>query len=178
MSQAYRIRPAEPRDARGVAELRRMRGVFETILGYPSARDKSSEDYFAAFDDNHHEFVAVIPQEDGGELVIGMAGLVVSSNPRRRHSAGAGILVHRDYQGQGVGRRLMETLLDMADNWLMLVRVELTVFTDNEPAIRLYESLGFAAEGVKRKAAIRGGVYADELMMARIRPEQGKLIDP
>jgi len=50
----------------------------------------------------------------------------------------------------------------------MLVRVELTVFTDNERAIHLYEKFGFVKEGVKRLAAIRNGKYEDVLMMARI----------
>jgi len=78
-------------------------------------------------------------------------------------------MVHKAYQGMGIGKKLMETLLDMADNWLMLVRVELTVYTDNEKAIGLYQKMGFVSEGVKRKAAIRSGQYADEYIMARIR---------
>ena len=51
----------------------------------------------------------------------------------------------------------------------MLIRLELTVFTDNERAIHLYESMGFQREGIRRKAAVRNGVYMDELAMARIR---------
>ena len=78
-------------------------------------------------------------------------------------------MVHADYQRRGVGTRLMEALLDIADNWLMLVRVELTVFADNAGAIALYEKLGFVIEGTKRAAAIRNGRYMDEYMMARIR---------
>ena len=38
------------------------------------------------------------------------------------HGAELGILVHTDYQNQGVGTALMKTVLDLADNWLMLVR--------------------------------------------------------
>lgn len=87
-----------------------------------------------------------------------------------RHSAGFGIMVHRDWQGRGVGRALMEAALDVADNWLMLTRVELTVFTDNARAIGLYKSLGFEIEGTKRMGAIRNGAYADEYYMARLRP--------
>ena len=60
-------------------------------------------------------------------------------------------------------------LLDMADNWLMLLRVELTVYADNERAIHLYEKYGFVKEGVKRKAAISCGQYKDEILMARIK---------
>ena len=66
--------------------------------------------------------------------------------------------------------RLMETLLDLADNWLMLVRVELEVYADNERAIHLYEKLGFEQEGLLRMTTVRNGRYVDEYKMARIRP--------
>ena len=55
-------------------------------------------------------------------------------------------------------------------HWLMLVRVELEVFADNEQAIRLYEKLGFEKEGLLRMTTVRNGRYVDEYKMARIRP--------
>jgi putative acetyltransferase len=61
----------------------------------------------------------------------------------------------------------MTAILDLADGWLMLKRVELCVFTDNERAIALYRSMGFVVEGTKKYAAARGGTYADEYLMAR-----------
>ena len=165
----YRIRPVQAGDGKGINELRRMPGVFENILGIPSERIKRNEDYIAAMDSHVHAFVAVVDESAGAEKIIGMAGLTVSANPRMRHVAGVGIMVHLDFQNQGVGRALMTTLLDVADNWLMLVRVELTVFVDNDRAIHLYEQLGFEKEGLRRKAAIRNGEYTDEYSMARIR---------
>lgn len=69
-----------------------------------------------------------------------------------------------------MGTALLNEILDLADHWLMLVRVELEVFSDNEGAIRLYESLGFQKEGLKRMATVRGGRYVDEYLMARLRP--------
>jgi putative acetyltransferase len=61
----------------------------------------------------------------------------------------------------------MTSLLDIADNWLMLVRVELGVFTDNEKAINLYKSLGFEIEDGKKYAVIRNGKYEYGYIMAR-----------
>lgn len=162
------IRPVQAGDGKGINALRRMPGVFENILGIPSERIQRNEDFIQHLDQNNHQFVAVI-QEAGEEHIIGTAGLGIGANPRTRHSGGIGIMVHADYQRQGVGTKLMEALLDVADNWLMLVRVELTVFVDNERAIALYQKLGFEIEGTKRAAAIRNGRYMDEYMMARIR---------
>lgn len=163
------IRPVCLSDAKGINDLRQMPGVFENILGIPSERIRKTEDYIVNMDNNTHQFVAIIADELGSEKIIGSAGLSVFANNRLRHSAGIGIMVHRDYQGNGVGRKLMETLLDVSDNWLMLVRVELSVFIDNQKAIELYKKLGFEIEGTKRKAAIRNGEYIDEYIMARIR---------
>ena len=78
-------------------------------------------------------------------------------------------MVHKDYQGMGIGKKLMETIIDLADNWLMLKRIGLGVFVDNDRAIKLYKSFGFEVEGTKRCAAIRNGKYEDEFIMSRIR---------
>jgi putative acetyltransferase len=61
----------------------------------------------------------------------------------------------------------MESILDLADNWLMLVRIELDVTEDNERAINLYRSFGFEIEGKKKYSIIKNGKYADLFMMAR-----------
>ncbi|MCL2544511.1 MAG: GNAT family N-acetyltransferase [Clostridia bacterium] len=165
----FTIRPVQPGDGKGINALRRMPGVFENILGIPSERVQFSEEFVQSTNRSSHQFVAVTEDEAGGERIIGTAGLSVYDNPRTRHTGGVGVMVHAGHQHQGVGTRLMEALLDIADNWLMLVRVELTVFVDNAGAITLYEKLGFVIEGTKRAAAIRGGRYMDEYMMARIR---------
>lgn len=166
----FHIRPIRRGDGEGINTLRRMPGVFENILGIPSEQIHRNEEYIARMDGNSHQFVAVA-FEDGGELIVGSIGLEVFSNPRLRHAGGVGLMVHKKYQGQGIGSALMETALDVADNWLMLVRIELGVFQDNVRAIHLYQKYGFEIEGTKRMAAIRGGAYADELMMARIHPQ-------
>ncbi|WP_041720469.1 GNAT family N-acetyltransferase [Alkaliphilus metalliredigens] len=162
------IRPICVSDGKGVNELRRMPGVFENILGIPSERIKRNEDYIVNMGNNTHQFVAVV-KESGEEKIIGSAGLDIFPNSRQRHSASIGIMVHKDFQNSGVGTKLMEAIIDIADNWLMLIRVELTVFADNEKAIHLYKKFNFQIEGTKKKAGIRNGEYVDELMMGRIR---------
>jgi putative acetyltransferase len=44
------------------------------------------------------------------------------------------------------------------------------VFTDNARAIALYQRFGFRVEGTYRAYALRDGVYADALAMARLHP--------
>ncbi|HYL87889.1 MAG TPA: GNAT family N-acetyltransferase [Burkholderiales bacterium] len=68
--------------------------------------------------------------------VVGVGGLdLFPKSPRRRHAAHIGLAVHDKWHAQGVGTALMKALIDVADNWLNLSRLELTVFVDNEPAV-------------------------------------------
>jgi putative acetyltransferase len=64
----------------------------------------------------------------------------------------------------------------MADNWLRIVRLELTVYTDNPAALHLYEKFGFVIEGTHRAYALRDGTYVDTYCMARVRepPSPGR----
>ncbi|MDF2535975.1 MAG: hypothetical protein K0R18_2134 [Bacillales bacterium] len=165
----FLIRPIQTGDGVGINALRRMPGVFENILGIPSERIKRNEDFITNAGPNDHIFVAVTKKENGEQLIIGHIGLIVASNPRKRHSASFGLMVHKDYQRIGVGNALLETIIDVSDNWLKLVRIELTVFVDNEKAIKLYEKFGFEKEGIIRKGAIRNGEYVDEMLMSRIK---------
>ena len=60
--------------------------------------------------------------------------------------------MHDDFQGRGVGKALMQALLDLADSWTPYTRLELTVYADNARAIALYKQFGFDEEGVLQGA--------------------------
>ena len=105
-----------------------------------------------------------------GGVVVGNAGVHPLPHVRRRHAAAIGLAVARSAQRQGVGTALMQALVDWSDRWAQLLRLELTVFTDNTRAIRLYEAFGFRHEGTHRAYALRGGVFADVHTMARLHP--------
>jgi putative acetyltransferase len=102
--------------------------------------------------------------------VVGNLGLETQPTRwRRRHVGQIGMAVRDDWQGNGIGTALMEAALDLADNWLNLTRVELSVFTENAAAIALYEKFGFEVEGTHRRYAFRNGAYVDSYSMARVR---------
>jgi L-phenylalanine/L-methionine N-acetyltransferase len=103
------------------------------------------------------------------EEVVGHLGLETFTRPRRRHVGEIGMAVRDDWQGRGVGTALMEAVLDLADNWLNLMRIELSVYTDNAAAVALYEKFGFEIEGTHRRYAFRNGEYVDAYSMARVR---------
>jgi putative acetyltransferase len=72
----------------------------------------------------------------------------------------------------------MQALCDYADGWAQILRIELTVFADNQRAIALYESCGFRREGLHRGFALRHGRYEDVLTMARLHPSPPALAWP
>jgi L-phenylalanine/L-methionine N-acetyltransferase len=75
-------------------------------------------------------------------------------------------------QGRGVGSTLVAMLLGIAKLRANLRKVQLTVFTDNAPAIRLYRSFGFQFEGLHRFFSRRGDGYVDAYSMALIFDER------
>ena len=77
--------------------------------------------------------------------------------------------VRDDWQGKGVGSALMQAAMDLADNWLNLSRLELEVYTDNEPAIALYKKFDFIIEGTLKNFAFRDGQFVDVYTMAKLR---------
>lgn len=109
--------------------------------------------------------VACVEQEIAGQLNIH----TFPNHPRRRHVGQIGMAVRDDYQGQGVGTALMQAAVDLADNWLNLLRLELMVFPDNVPAMRLYKKFGFVIEGTFVRYAYRDGQYVDTCAMARFK---------
>jgi L-phenylalanine/L-methionine N-acetyltransferase len=103
--------------------------------------------------------------------VVGTAGMhPVGPQLRRRHVMLIGISVDPAFQRRGVGAALMAAMCDYADRWAGVLRLELTVFADNLPAIALYRRFGFEVEGTHRAYALRDGVYVDVHAMARLHP--------
>lgn len=111
--------------------------------------------------------VQLVALNDG--QVIGHIGLDQYARIRQGHVGTVYMGVVLDWQGKGVGSRLMKAVLEVADDWMNLRRIELTVYADNEAAQGLYRKFGFETEGRLRDYAVRDGVFADALSMARLR---------
>ena len=168
-----KIRHAEPADFAAIQETfmqpKAQGGTLQNP--YPSGEmwrerlNKTSADF--------HLLVALV---DG--KLVGNAGLHLTTRRRRTHAADIGMAVHDQYHNLGVGSALMTALIELADNWLNLLRLELTVFTDNNAAIKLYKKFGFVIEGTHLAYALRNGAYADVYAMARLHPKQPLLKKP
>jgi L-phenylalanine/L-methionine N-acetyltransferase len=157
------IRAARIDDFEALSALINLPGFRAGTLRLPYQRPEQTKKWLESQGPNALNIVAQIDN-----VIVGQAGLHPYSG-RRAHAAELGIGVHDDHVGKGVGTALIRELIDAADNWLGFKRLELTVYTDNAPAIRLYEKFGFEREGIRRSYAFKAGAYVDALGMARLR---------
>jgi putative acetyltransferase len=111
------IRRAEPSDADGIAATFRAR---EAALGTLQNPYPSVAAWTERMSRNALQNVVLVALADG--QLVGHAGLHGNENQRRSHAWGLGIAVRDDWQGRGVATRLMEALVDLADNWLGALR--------------------------------------------------------
>jgi putative acetyltransferase len=158
------IRKGEPADAEAIWRCYTSPRVVRETLQLPYRSLESVREFLSKSTDGDHILVGVVDGE-----VVGVIGLHTNPRPRVNHRAEIGMMVRDDWQGKGVGTAIMRAAIDLADKWLNLTRLELTVFTDNERAIALYRKFGFETEGTLRKYAFRDGEFVDVYAMARVK---------
>lgn len=162
-TNSLHIRAASVADWEALAALRELPGVRIGTLRPPFAPPERTRRWLESLDDTD---MVIVAELDGA--IVGLAGLHRHQG-RRQHAADLGMSVHDDYRRRGIGKALLQALIEAADRWLGISRIELTVFSDNEAAIGLYRQAGFVTEGVLKSYALRDGAFADVLAMARLR---------
>lgn len=157
------IRHSEIKDIEGIKEIYAQPSCYAGTLQLPYPSLDKWHKNLENLPENFHSLVAEV---DGA--IVGQIGLQVFTRPRRKHAANIGMGVSEAYRGKGIGSKLLQAALDLADNWLAVTRVELEVYTDNLNAIKLYKKHGFIKEGTAQKYAFRNGEYVDVYLMARV----------
>ncbi len=162
----FSIRAAEPSDAAALARLTNLPGVRHGTLRLPYDAAAPLERRLSA--PGNDCFLVGVLGSGAAETIVAHGGLMPGRR-RRSHVGEVLLLVHDDHVGRGHGTALLLALLDLADNWLGLRRLELDVNADNEAAIRLYRRHGFEVEGTRRGDVLRDGVLIDSHFMGRLR---------
>jgi ribosomal protein S18 acetylase RimI-like enzyme len=102
-----------------------------------------------------------------GPELLGIAGFVVQSGPKHAHKGTLwGMYVRPAARGAGIGRRLVEAVIDHARTQVELI--QLRVVNENPTARRLYARLGFEEYGVEEHAAKYQGRYHDDVLMVKM----------
>src|SRR5262249_22634350 len=103
------------------------------------------EKYFGSLDPSQHERNLIFLAEAGDTLVGKVELVLAPASVGSQVGYIKRVVVHPDYRGQGIARRLMQAVIAFSREE-HLSFLDLHVFEQNLPAIRLYESLGFEEE--------------------------------
>lgn len=102
------------------------------------------------------------------EKIVGFARCEGNTLSRFRHKAEFGICIAKECWGYGIGKVLIENILEWADN-SGIKKISLTVVEQNTKAIELYRRYGFIEEGLLIKDRLhKDGNYYNTVLMGRL----------
>jgi len=122
-------------------------GQTDYLLSYPDeirfTAGQQADDLQAKTESDHE--IELLAEVDG--VVVGSAGIErVGPQEKVRHRAEFGVSIDRNYWGLGIGRALTRACIECAAN-AGYAQIELDVVAQNQNAIALYQSEGFAEYG-------------------------------
>lgn len=113
---------------------------------------------------DHPRGVYLIAEVDN--TIVGHALLDPMQLEATQHVAHLTTAVHQGHQGNGVGQKLTQHLIEWARSRSMLEKIELHVHSINTPAISLYKKIGFQEEGRwLRRVKLGDDQYLDDILM-------------
>lgn len=128
----------------------------------PSLRDETN---WLAQRDGEYGVVFVAEQDN---IIIGLIDTIIPKIDEFKHTCEFGMSVIAAYRNKGIGRGLIQHLL----NWASIrhiSNVELNVFSNNHAAIALYASLRFEEDGRRVNAVkLQEGSFCDLIHMTRL----------
>jgi L-amino acid N-acyltransferase YncA len=99
--------------------------------------------------------------------VVGYAYVVLfRKRPAYRYTAKHSIYVHHEHLGRGIGRSLMQELIDAcaASGFRQMIGY---IDAENTSSLKMHETFGFSKVGLLRGVAYRHGRWADTVMVQR-----------
>jgi ribosomal protein S18 acetylase RimI-like enzyme len=101
--------------------------------------------------------------------LIGMIVYVRNNKVKTGHITNIyGVYVVKEYRGQGVGKKLMDSVLEQIQKSGDVVKISLTVNPEQKAAVKLYQNYGFEVVGHLKKEIFVDGRFYDELIMEKL----------
>ena len=158
------LRPAVPDDAAAICLIYNQGiedrlATLETELRTPAER----LEWLTTRGPRHPVLVAVA---DGA--VVGWASLNrFNPRPAYDHVADLSVYIERGWRGRGVGRRLLDGLVEAARG-IGYHKLVLAAFPYNAAGMALYERMGFSTVGIYREQGQLDGKWVDTIVMERL----------
>jgi ribosomal protein S18 acetylase RimI-like enzyme len=104
-----------------------------------------------------------------GDNFFGMAAAYQEEGKKTEHIAYIwGVYVRDSYRGKGIGKKLMQAVLQELQANSKIKKANLNVNTEQIAAAKMYESLGFKIAGTLHKELKEGEEYFDEYLMEKM----------
>ena len=161
--RTVRLRRAKPSDAAGMIAHGNAVGAEGIYIMTERVRRTVPEEQ-AAIRNARGEKGLWLVAESGGKIV-GSADVSRGRHRKSRHVGELGIALRKEWRGVGLGRAMMEAMIEWACS-ARLRKLFLEVFSTNTRAIRLYRGLGFIEEGRLKGQVVLRGKEADVLVMS------------
>jgi RimJ/RimL family protein N-acetyltransferase len=166
----YTIRRLGAEDAAAYRAIR-----AESLVNHPEAFLSSAEAFARKTEAEIRQtlevltvFAAVLP--DGS--IGGINAFLRNEGLKEQHRGWMiQVYVRPEHRGTGMSRALVEHLIEHARQHVL--QVHLGVWSENEPAFRLYKKLGFEIYGTEPRYLYVNGRYIDEHMMVRFLDRDG-----
>lgn len=160
------IKEATQNDAQQIIEFYNIVGGETDFLSFGGNEFKRDvEEYEAYLESTRLEENSIILLATLNDEIISIATINSSQKSRIKHVGTLGIVISQRFIGQGLGRKMMEQLIQWATSNGITRKISLITREDNAVAIELYEKLGFEKEGLLIKDNLIGGIYYNSLMM-------------
>lgn len=164
------LRSPKEEDIDGTLEyLRISAGETDFILRYPQECAKytpeSEKKLFEKKNASPNEAM-IMCIVDG--RVVGNCEISFRTNLKTKHRASVAIALISEFWNQGIGTKMFEELIRLAEEREEVLQLELDFVEGNSRARALYEKMGFRITGVKPDALrLKDGTLLNEYMMVR-----------
>ncbi len=100
--------------------------------------------------------------------MAGNCQIALKTNIKTRHRAAVAIALLKEYWNQGIGTRMFQEMIRIAEESPNILQMELEFVEGNTRARALYEKMGFRITGVKPNAIrLKDGTLLNEYAMIR-----------
>ncbi|MFA5070460.1 MAG: GNAT family protein [Patescibacteria group bacterium] len=99
--------------------------------------------------------------------IVGNCQVVSAGGPDRHYIGTFGIMIRKEYQNRGLGKKLLKIVIQEAKKILGVNMVILTVMSPNLRAQKVYRTCGFEEYGRLKRGLKHYGRYVDEIHLVK-----------
>jgi L-amino acid N-acyltransferase YncA len=163
------IREATKEDAKLMIDFYNVVGGETDFLSFGKNEFiKNLTDYEGFLEATREEGNSIILLAEIDNKIVGIASINSSPKARFKHVGEFGIVIAQKYCGLGLGRKIMDYLIEWANSNGITKKISLVTSENNYRAMELYKKVGFEVEGVLQKNNYVNGVYGNTIMMGLI----------